>query len=65
MYDLLATTFYTNPELFFVTSSSIEVSIKWKNIWETIEVNWINNCQIVTDVNVNELKKKFFGVMNF
>lgn len=65
MYDLLATAFYTTPELFSFINSFIEVSVSWENIWETKEIKGLeNNCKIIIEINADELKKKFFEVMN-
>lgn len=67
MYDLLATVFYTNPEIFSFKESFIEVSLLWENIWETIEnINSKNkNCNVIIWVNFEKLKDLFFNTMNY
>lgn len=66
MYDLLATVFYTNPEIFSFEEKYIDVVIKGKNIWEIIEKNTENkNCNVITWVEVEKLKNLFFNSMNY
>lgn len=66
MYDLLATTFYTNPEIFEFKDTYIDVIIdNLPNIWQTIEdYSKRPNCKLITWVEVNKLKDLFFNTMN-
>lgn len=66
MYDLLATTFYTNKKLFKTKNTYIEVITQnTENIGQTIEIdNKSTNCKIVTWVDEIKLKNLFFKTMN-
>ena len=66
MYDLLATAFFTNSELFSYKESYIEVETRvLPNIWETYENNFNkSNCFVITWVDEIKLKDLFFNVMN-
>lgn len=66
MYDLLATTFFTNREVFMFKDSYIDVIVdNLPNIWQTIEdYSKKANCKLITSVDVEKLKDLFFNTMN-
>lgn len=66
MYDLLATTFFTNREMFMFKDSYIDVIVdNLPNIWQTIEdYSKKANCKLITSVDVEKLKDLFFNTMN-
>lgn len=65
MYDLLATTFFTNRELFLWETTFINVVTKWINIWETfIQKKLKSNCNLINYVDDIAIKKLFFNTMN-
>lgn len=66
MYDLLATVFFTNEELFTYKDAYIDVIIEnTPNIGQTLEDYSKNpNCKVIKSVNVEKLKELFFNTMN-
>ncbi len=66
MYDLLATIFFTNKELFTYRDSYIEVITEnYANIWQTIEdYSKKPNCKLINWVDSDKLKDLFFNTMN-
>lgn len=66
MYDLLATTFFTNRELFTWKDAYIDVVVdNVSNIWETTEdYSKKPNCKLITWVENTKLKDLFFNTMN-
>lgn len=66
MYDLLATTFFTNREMFIFKDSYVDVVVSnLPNIWQTIEdYSKKFNCKLITSVDVEKLKSLFLNTMN-
>lgn len=65
MYDLLATVFFTNPELFDFKKRYLAVDTNWKEEWKIYEVSkWETNCILIVSVEADKLKTLFFKIIN-
>jgi len=64
MYDVLTVAYLLNPRLFKTRMVFVDVCITGKKAGMTLLKKGVNNCLLVTDVDVKGLKSLFFKTIN-